>query len=121
MYCDNCGNNLPQNISTSDDQGGFLWGFIGYLTSLLSIIVPLLLICLWRKDYPKRTRAIFLGVLTNFLISLFLIPIVGFFLVVYTDAVFIDFVLFVFVASVFVSLWFLATALIYKAIKPRTP
>jgi len=54
------------------DGGGCLWVLIGsLLTYTTGFIVPLLLIIAWRKEYPRRTRALTISLIIDAILTVF--------------------------------------------------
>lgn len=100
MFCCNCGNQLnpnavvcvacgtatpnfasftqaPPNIPKADDKESSGWSMLGFFMMYVTAIVPLVLICVWRSDYPKRARSIFHGVLASLILNLIAVMICG--------------------------------------------
>ena len=83
VICVGCGSATPnfgavQSRSSCGvtDQGGIGWGllgfflsFIGFMFSFVTSILPLIFICIWKREFPRRTRSIFRGVLVDFIIT----------------------------------------------------
>jgi hypothetical protein len=56
-------------VPSADDCGGALWWLAGFLMGLTTIIVPIILIVLWNKEYPLRTKSILKGFIVSIIIS----------------------------------------------------
>jgi len=65
--------NLP---NPDDDTCSIGWIILGWLTMYVLAIIPLVLICVWKK-YPKRIRSIFWGVLVSIVVNLILVIVLG--------------------------------------------
>jgi len=52
------------------DRGGFLWGFVGFLLTAFSWIITLILVLLWRDRFPKRSRAMLIGMAVGFVLNI---------------------------------------------------
>jgi len=56
-----------QNQVNSDDVGGCLWVFLGWLmSSFATFILPLVLFFVWKDEYPKRAHATLMGMILSF-------------------------------------------------------
>jgi len=95
MFCRQCGKNLNQNavicpgcgcavnpgafaannaappvVPAADDSGGCLWLFLGFITAMFtSYILPIVLIVIWKDQYPKRTKAILTGMIIEIILT----------------------------------------------------
>ena len=66
-----------KTIPSPDDSGGFLWGFLGFILSFASsLIVPIILVVVWRDEYPKRTNAIIKGIIADVIFTVLMVMIV---------------------------------------------
>ena len=93
MFCRQCGKNLNQNavicpgcgcaasghtaqnaaaaVPMPDDSGGIGWFFVGFLTGLVTgYILPIVLILIWKDQYPLRTKAILKGLIAEIIFTL---------------------------------------------------
>jgi len=150
MFCCNCGNQLNPNavvcvacgvatqnfmpfthqispgIPKPDDQAGSGWGLFGFFMMYVTAIAPLILICVWRNDYPKRTKSIFYGVLTSLIVNFTAVIICVFIVVLLTAGILDDnylallwFMIAIYAGIIFFSLsiWGVIVSIIYTAIK----
>ena len=94
VVCPGCGcatGNMVNNVGATkvhpNDEGGFLWGFVGFITTWLTIILPIVLIAVWWNEYPKRARAMLkgfiAGIVASFVFGILIFVIyIGFFLLI---------------------------------------
>lgn len=75
-FCTNCGKELNSNQAVCldcgvavrntsstvvDDNGGFLWGLLGFLVPLVGLVLWLI----WRDERPNTARAVGIGALVQ--------------------------------------------------------
>ncbi len=81
-YCPNCGTQLNENQevclqcgkvitesnnSTSSDTGGFGWGLLGFCIPLVGLILYIV----WKEEKPITAKAVGIGAIIGFVLSIF--------------------------------------------------
>lgn len=64
--CVHCGRTLqqvqqPSTLSSIQDEGGFLWGLLGFLVPVAGLVIYLI----WKQERPNNARAAGIGALVN--------------------------------------------------------
>lgn len=93
VVCLHCGRSLQSTyrnstLSSIRDEGGFLWGLLGFLVPVAGLIIYLV----WKEERPNNAKAAGIGALVNVGLSIgvliiYIIAIIGF--VVISGAAFI--------------------------------
>ncbi|QVK18662.1 zinc ribbon domain-containing protein [Mycoplasmatota bacterium] len=65
--CLNCGVSTKQ-IRTGKDNGGFLWGLLGFLVPVAGLVIYLL----WMDQKPKTAKAAGIGALISAILGVFI-------------------------------------------------
>ena len=80
LVCSHCGVPVQENVNKAkrqeqaiDDEGGFNWGFLGFLLGLFLPIVAIVLNFCWYNSRPKTASAISTGAWLGFLTGFFLV------------------------------------------------
>ncbi len=58
-------------METQNDEGGFLWGLLGFLVPVAGLILYLV----WKDEKPKTAKAVGKGAIANVVVS-FAVPVV---------------------------------------------
>lgn len=84
VHCVHCGSTIyqpkPSIGSSIRDEGGFLWGLLGFAVPIAGLIIYLL----WKDDHPLNARAAGLGALVylGFMVAVFILYILFVFVII---------------------------------------
>lgn len=69
VLCVYCNKSIPQNRNSVGasirDEGGFLWGLLGFMVPVAGLIVYLV----WKEDHPNNARSAGIGALIYLCLS----------------------------------------------------
>lgn len=66
VVCVHCGRTIQQlhhssTLSSIQDEGGFLWGLLGFLVPVAGLVIYLI----WKDERPNNARSAGIGALVN--------------------------------------------------------
>ncbi len=64
--CEKCGTPVQTNRVSVNDQGGFLWGLLGFCIPLVGLILFLI----WKDEKPNTAKSLITGAAIGFALGL---------------------------------------------------
>ena len=113
-------------VPRTDDAQSAAWAFFGWIMTHLTALVPLIMLCIWRRDYPKRSVSIFRGVLISFATNMVFLIMAGLFFVVavssaddYIAMIWMMLAFYSAISFISYSVWGGIICIVYACIRPK--